>query len=271
MGATDIVEVCGLAPWQDAGPWRVWNAKTGATKPEDPTDEMRWGHHVEDYLRAWYSQTYGRRVEKTGPVFSRKYPWLWASPDGCSAPWDYYEIKNVGSFMASHWDLSDDDGIPHYVRAQVTVGMFCAEVDHWTVIATVGGLPPRVWTVQYDAELADLMVTRAAMFWRTVVDRIPPRIDASDACRAYLQSKWPRDERPLIESTMSDDETASERAEIAAAVKNGKARIKYLDSHLMSRIGDARGILGDGWKMTWKVGKDGKRRSRFTWRGEEDE
>ncbi len=282
MGSTDVVEVAGLAPWQDAGPWRVYNLKTGVV-PEDSdvTEEMAWGHTVEGWLRDWYEANHmkhtGGVVDMIGRIPSRRYQWLWATPDGRINVWNhqhrYLEIKNVGSFMAHLWDRSDDDGIPHHVRGQVTIGMFCAEVREWTVVAAIGGLPPRIYHVQYDAELAERLVETGRKFWiDNVCARVPPAIDASDACRTYLMKKYPKDTGERRESTLREDGLAEVRAGAAERAKRDTEIVKAYDAQLLTALGDAKGIRGDGWQLTsWVDKASGQRRTRFTVRGEREE
>ena len=273
MGSTDVVEVMGLAPWKDAGPWRIYNAKTGVT-PEgqpDPDGTLEWGHTVEGWLREWYSRVTGRTYSQCGRIQRSGCDWLWATPDG---EWSnsYLEIKNVGSFMAGHWDRANDDGIPDYVRVQVTLGMYCAGVSEWTVVAAIGGLPPRIYHVDYDVELAQMAIEAGRKFWIDhVLAGVPPDVDGSEACREYLRTKWPRDERAMRESTVEEDDIGTERARRSQKAAKYAADVKAMDAKLLTACRDARGIRGDGWQITWKVDKNGVRRSRFTTKGQDDE
>jgi putative phage-type endonuclease len=274
MGSTDIVEVAGLAPWQGAGPWRVWNEKTGVTvaqeQPETP--EQAWGHVMESCLRDWYAQQIGRPIARCARVMRTPDDFFWATPDGRDDEGHFYEIKNVGAFMAGHWDRADDDGIPHYVRGQVTIGMYCANVQHWTVIACIGGLPPRVYRVEYDEVLAERLIEIGRAFWDRVVAKEPPEVDGSDECRAYLSSKWPRDTRPVRESTYDEDTIGMKRIEAAILVREQSALVKLADAQLLAACGDHKAIVGDGWKLSTFVDKKtGQRRTRFTVKGEADE
>lgn len=273
MGSTDVVEVAGLAPWEGAGPWRVYNAKTGVTpEVDEATEEMAWGNEIEPFLTEWYEGQVGRayhhfpRGEKR--IYSARHPWLWASPDAVewSAQTGYLEVKNVGSFMAHMWNRADDDGIPDHVRGQVTIGMYCAEVREWTVVAAIGGLPPRIYHVQYDPELAEMMVETGRKFWiDNVMARVPPALDGSDACKEYLRKKWPRDERKRRDSTIEEDKIGQDRAFFAERVATNVAMVKLRDAQLLAALGDAKGIKGDGWQLTsWVDKATGQRRTRFT-------
>jgi putative phage-type endonuclease len=277
MGSTDVVEVSGLAPWQGAGPWRTYNVKIGVTQEDsDVTEEMAWGNAIEPFLTRWYQNETNRPYHHFARgelrLHSDRHPWLWASPDARGRD-DFLEIKNVGSFMAHLWDRSDDDGIPDHVRGQVTIGMYCAYVKEWTVIAAIGGLPPRIYHVQFDAELAEMLVEAGRKFWMDhVVPRVPPELDGSDACREYLRKKYPRDDRPRRDSTIEEDVIACLRREASAVVSKNVAMVKSCDAKLLAALGDAKGITGDGWKLTsWVDKASGQRRTRFTVTGDDNE
>ena len=270
MGSTDVVEVCGLSPWDGAGPWRVYNAKIGITQPSEPTPEQKWGHWQESLILDWYRATVSQDIIPAGHIPSDDHPWLWATLDAVRLGQSRnIEVKNVGApSMYRHWDTSDGGGIPQYVRAQVQIGMHVRHVKECDVVAAIGGRPPHVWTIGYDAELAGMLIDRASAFWTLVRNRTPPPPDDSDAVREYLRAKYPKDEREMIVCPPELEEVAAVR--IAAAiqeVKSVKAK-READALLMTRLGDARGFEGDGWSFTWKCDKNGKRATRFTVRGE---
>jgi len=291
MGSTDIVEWCGLAPWEGAGPWRIYNAKTGLGPPspnvaDSPdglrlcgypspsTAEQEWGHMQERIIGEWYCaavQNFYRSAEST------PHPDLdcvFATLDGYTED-RTIEIKNVSGFMSRDWDVTDPDGVPHYVRAQVQIGMSCARRTQCDVVAALAGRPPHVWSIAYDERLAGMLVAEGVKAWRQISERAPPGLDGSDACREYLRVTYPRDERkwlvPSVEEGFRLDQLGQLRAELAEKARQHTAKVKELDTSILAALGDHSGYEGDGWKMTWKVGKGGVRRSRFTATGGSDD
>ena len=274
MGSTCIVEACNLAPWDGAGPMRLFCEKTGVTSPDDAEEDedraawLEWGHIQEPIIADWYERTHGCQLQLGGPVYSREMPNFWATLDrtviGANK---LVEVKNVGSpKLYSHWDTGSADGIPRYVRAQVTVAMRYHGARETDVVASIGGRPPRVWTVFYDEELSDLLYAGGLRFWQMVVDGQAPPLDATDATRAYLKNKYPANiDRVMRE--VEDEQVhriASSRAEAAETEKRAVATKKAADAFLMDRCGDADGIFGSWGKFTWKVNAAGVRSSRFT-------
>lgn len=272
MGSTDVVEVAGLSPWRGAGPMRLYCEKLGIVSPDDEEEIeddgwLEWGHIMEPIIAGWYEHERGCKLMPAGQVVSREHPWLWATLDAVVLGQSrIVEVKNIGSpKLYAHWSESDPDGIPLYVRAQVTIGMYCHGARECDVVASVGGRPPQAWSVGYDAELAGMLVSKAAAFWQLVQTKTPPPLDATPATKAYLLDRYPRNVEPvMLDADPETDELGHLRAEESKSEKRHKANKDRLDAELLARVGTADGIQGTGWMMTWKVDSAGKRRQRFT-------
>lgn len=287
LGSTCIVEANGLAPWKGAGPMRLFNEKLGIVSPDDAdelADEddndraewLEWGHTLEPVIADWYERTRGVKLQLGGHVPSVEHPFIWSTLDrtiiGANKG---IEIKNVGSpTLYRHWDTSSQDGVPNYVRAQVTAHMHCTGFREWDVAASIGGRPPHVWTVAYDSELAELLIAGAVKFWQLVKNGTPPPLDATPATRAYLLSKYPANlERAMRKADEWAEDLAAIRVDAArqyAEAKTAKTVMDRTTNELLALVGDADGIEGIGWKMTWKLDKNLKRRPRFTGKGSEE-
>ena len=268
LGATDVVEALGLAPWQGAGPMRLYLDKTGQAeeRERDPEREaaLDWGHAMETLLADWYESSRTVKTLLGGHVPHREIPWLWATLDR-KAPDRIVEIKHVGAGMAHHWDASAEDGVPRYVRAQVTIGMACLGARLCDVVADVAGRPPHVWTVAWDEELWEAIREGAARFWALVQARTPPPLDATDATKEMLRRKWPGGEdRVVLAADFLVEDIAARRVEAAIEECKWKTKKILADVELMDRVGNAQGIRGEGWSFTHKTDKSGKRRTRFT-------
>lgn len=276
MGSTCIVEACGFAPWKGAGPMRLWNEKMGIVSANDVEEQddldddrewLEWGHIQEPVIADWYEKKRGVSLQLGGPVFAHDVPNFWATLDrtiiGANK---LVEIKNVGSpRLYSHWDVSSPEGVPNYVRAQVTIAMRYSGADECDVVASVGGRPPHVWTVFYDAELGEMLHQGGLRFWQLVKDGTPPPLDHTDATRDYLRAKYPREVRgELLEATNEIDVIALERKLAAEYEKSYGNKKRTLDAELMAKLGDAPGFRGEWGSFTWKLNAKGERASRFT-------
>jgi hypothetical protein len=110
-----------------------------------------------------------------------------------------------------------------------------------------------------------MLVERARAFWSLVESGEIPDIDASDACTRALAARYAwrpndrLDEGPpelakLVAIRMSHEKRAK-----AATVETALA-----ENMIRALIGDERaGFRGDGWRVTWKGDKNGRRSLRF--------
>jgi predicted phage-related endonuclease len=253
---------------------RLYCEKLGIPHESDEDDPDRdaaleWGHVQEEVIADWYARERSVYIFAVPPIrWPGDWP-FWATLDRkCHDNSRIVEIKNVGSpRMYRHWDASSADGIPNYVRAQVTIQMCFTGIHTCDVVACVGGRPPHVWTVFYDDELAHLLLEGAKKFWRLVESDTPPTLDGSKATRAYLLHKYPQESDRVVEDcTEEEHQLAIARASASALSKKYARDMAELDAKLLSLIGNRAGIKGEEWSMTWKTDKNGNRRQRFTWR-----
>jgi putative phage-type endonuclease len=270
LGATDIVELLGLSPYRGHGPMRLYLEKIGEPVEEqdasDDGDAREWGHVQEPVILAWYERKKKVKLLPGGQVRHKLYSNIWASLDSKVPGERIVEAKNVGGGMARHWDVTSDDGIPRYVRAQVLLGQACLGARLTDVVASLAGRPPHVWTVEYDAELAAYMLVAAVDWWnRHVLLRVPPPLDTTSATSEFLRRKWPTHEDDvLVPADDAMDQLATARISAAREEKCAAEKKTLFDRRLLNLIGARAGVQGEGWKMTWKAGKDGKRKQRFT-------
>jgi predicted phage-related endonuclease len=277
MGSTDVVEVAlstrGMVPWKGASPMRVYCRKRGIL-PEstESTAEQEWGHVQEAVLLGWYERDQGATVLPGGRITHPIEPWLWATLDArVLGGQRNVEAKNVGRWMTHGWNDADDAGIPHHVRAQVVIGQACSGGRSTDVVASIGGMPPRIWRIEYDVELADMLIEAGRKFWTDhVLAEVPPELDDTSATRAYLDAKYPCEvTKETRDATPEEIELGNSLARVRQSASHAKTQSEVLYAQLLERVGDAGGLHCRDWKITWRTNKNGARVPRFTERGEE--
>lgn len=285
MGSTCIVEANGIAPWAGAGPMRLFCEKLGIAPPDDGEEDeddaahLEWGHVQEPVIADWYAKDRGVVLIPGGRRPSDEHPFMWATLDRkIEGVNKLVEVKNVGSpRFYRHWDTSNPDGVPDYVRAQVLIAERFTGIYECDVVAAIGGRPPHVWTVFYDSQLADMLIDGALAFWKLVESRSPPPMDHTPASKAYLRAMYPSEaDKVMLEADTHVDELGRQRMQLALEEKNAKKERDRIDALLLKEIGahtgiaSARGVEGSGWRLTWKTDRNGVRRQRFTATGEDE-
>jgi hypothetical protein len=128
------------------------------------------------------------------------------------------------------------------------------------VIVALGGSEPSVYPVAWDEEMWLGLREIADRFLRDHIDTgRPPPMDASDAAAEYLRAKFPRHSAPLLQADDATTNLALELRSVRAERERLEAREGELTNVLKSIIGDAEGVAGPGFKLTWKATKGTKR------------
>lgn len=258
LGASEIASVCGLNPF--SGPIDVYLKKTGQAIESDDEDAQfrkELGHRIEGLIADLYAEKTGRVIAPCDTIIHPSEPWAGCTPDRQIVGQDVgVEIKNVGIRVISHWA---NNAPPDYVAAQCQYQMWITGWKRVDIAALLGGRDFVIHTVERDEETIGMLADIGRRFWHEhVVPRVPPPVDGSNTYREFLIRKFPACRGKLEQGDAIAekwaraylDATANESA--AAAVKAEAGNI------LRDMIGEGEGLIGDGWKATWKDSKTGR-------------
>lgn len=274
VGSSDIGSVAGLSPY--AGPMDVWLVKRGlAEVPE--TDAMRLGHALEPVIADLYEREHVERGDDLhglllrpedvwthsvdGTLAHPAEPWALATPDRVVSLYDrrlhpagrrLVEIKSVAWRSAHHWGDAHDD-VPPWYRAQVEWQMLVTGVPACDLVALIGGAELRVYRLERDAALGAMLLDLGRAFWRLVERGEAPAVDASETWRRHLEARFPRAAGGVVAATRDHDEIAARLADARARKAAAEADEERAANELRAAIGDADGIVGEGWRATWKA------------------
>lgn len=199
LGASEALAYCGKDP--RCTQLQLYLRKIGEAgeRPEDD-ERQSWGHRLEPVVRDWLAELLGETIIANPPrCVSQEYPFLFAHLDGdIPALKAVAEVKTSDKFMAQDFGEVESDQVPIRYVLQCTHAMVVKGYRRAHLAALIGGNDARHYVIDYDAELAALLVQRAQEFWRHVEERSPP-----DAVTLHdADKRWPRSsERAVIAST----------------------------------------------------------------------
>lgn len=250
IGGSDAAAVLGLSKWQT--PLSVWLDKTGQAEGVEENEPMRWGSLLEPVIRQEYAQRTGREIVMPGLLRHPKHDWMLATPDGVSRDNRLIEIKTARS--ADGWGEPGSDQVPEDYLIQVQHYMAVTALPVADIAVLIGGSDFRIYTVDADAELHDMLMSAEDAFWRTVIDRTPPEpISYADAMAMY--GKRVRKDSAVVASEevlTALDELKSIRAAIKKEEAEEEARkaviIKAMGEH--DTLIDAAGKVLVTWRMS---------------------
>lgn len=279
VGSSEIAAIAGVNPYQSIHD--VWLVKRGlATFTGNLATRM--GSMIEDAIVHEYCDMMRAEGEPSETANFRTTfrhpdePWILASPDRLVfGKRRLVEAKNVGFRSMSYWGTAED-ALPENYRCQVEWQMgVCDAVSRLGmttepepiechVVAWLGGCDMRVYRVQRDLRLWNLLVGMARTFWHdNVLANVAPEVDGSEGAKRMVHALFRESWKPLEPANDVESELAERLRETSREVERVGAREEELKTRLKASIGNREGILGSGWKITWKTQKDGKRPFKF--------
>lgn len=261
---TDISAIVGLNPWR--GPMDVYCDKLGLTEATPDNQAMEWGRRLESVVADRYAEQNG--VELAPGEWTVRDGWMGATPDRLIVGANRgLEIKTAGLHSVKSWGESGTDQIPDHYALQCAWYMAVSERDEWDLAVLIGGQDYRQYHLKRSVRLENRLIELARQFReRHILTQTPPPIDGSQGSSDYIRAVWPRDnpEMPLAVSSPEIDEMATRLIAAKAEAANLDSEITALENKIKAAIGEAPGIAGAGWKVSWKAGKD---TSKTDWKG----
>jgi putative phage-type endonuclease len=171
IGGSDTAAVLGLSKWRT--PLQVYYEKIGEADPIVETEPMRWGKVLEPVLIQEYANKTGRVVNKpSGVIRLADHPHFIANLDGFTEDGRVLEIKTARS--ADNWGDEGTDEVPTDYFLQVQHYMAVTGMQVTDIAVLIGGSDFRIYEVEADPELHQMMLKQGAEFWKRVQEATPP-------------------------------------------------------------------------------------------------
>lgn len=257
LGATDVAAIAGVG---FRTPEEVYTEKTSDLVTDAPPSPLQMmGLALEPINAALYHQRTGRTLIAPGLIRSPADPWVLATLDRATtdAGADYgrpVELKYT-AFYGDDWGVEGTDEIPDgYVVQLLWQQIVLRERGHLVERGDLSAIDARgshrVYTVPFDANLADLLFDLAASFWGRVKSR--SGIDGwQHSARAAIAERLDRI-RPDTEVVLDDHAADLVRAYQAhkAAEKQAEEAANAAKAALLVHLGDYEtGRLPDGTRV----------------------
>jgi putative phage-type endonuclease len=279
IGGSDIGAICGLDPFRT--PFDVWREKRAALDGEPIEDAAgeaaEWGLAIEPLIVQAFEARTGFAAAEYAGVLPAPGPWgSWhlASPDrvtrGASTPrgeWDGVLEAKLRS-RGDRWGPSDTDRVPPETRAQVAWYQAALGAQTGAVAALIGGTDLRVYWLDRDPALEDVLRRAGAAFWALVESGERPPLVARD--NRHAMSDWAREVLGVPELIQVPDELEDWPERYAAAVawrKEADAEVERLQAEAKAAMIARRADSIDG-VCTFRASKKGVRSFRFTHKGD---
>ena len=181
IGASWAATLLGVSRYKTQA-W-LYNVLTGAIEEDDIADRkrVRIGNALEDLIIDFHDEATGLVTQRSPDTYIvPDYPWATVHLDGIA--FDdreaiNVECKKVGNEMRKWWGEPRTDQIdPEYIP-QVQMQMWAADCHKTHVAALIGDDDFRIYEVDYDPEMGELIACVGDWMWERVQRKLPVPID----------------------------------------------------------------------------------------------
>jgi putative phage-type endonuclease len=260
LGSSDAAVAMDMSPWVST--YSLWSEKRGYLAEQEDRERFLWGRLIEPSildqaeLRGWVDVT-ARGLMLRSP----ERPYMLANPDGLTDS-AVVEAKTADSFDEKRWD----EGVPDQYAIQAHHLMYVADRKRCVFPVLFGFGSFKQFVVEWDDELAEVMLDQEERFWKRVTDDDPPDPDGSESTMLALRERY-KNYTPGLTIDLGEParEWLDNRNVSHSIVKSHQAEVDRAKAHLMALMGDAEVAFIGGQKIaTWKSGKSGTRTFRFS-------
>lgn len=251
IGGSDAAPACGQSKWKSR--YRLWLEKRGMVPDGPETEPMLWGNRLEPIVRQEYANRTGRELVTPGVILRHpKYPCLLANIDG-QAIHENRGYEGKTSRTGEGWGDPGTNEIPDEYTLQVQHYMLVTGLPVFDVAVLIGGSDFRIYEVEADKELQELIIDKELDFWSLVESGSEPEAESPEDTRI----RWPSStQRSLVAP-----ENVVGAASLLARTKEKKAELEAMEALLAAQIQqhmqDAEALSLPNGKIlaTWKSAK----------------
>lgn len=245
IGGSDAAAILGLSKFRT--PLQVYLDKIGQAPPIEETAPMRWGKKLEPLILDEYEQIKGVGLRRNLSYVHPGYEWMRGTLDAMSDDELVVEAKAIGFDRAREWGEEGSDYVPVDYLCQVQHYLAVSGRETADIAALFHGSQLKIYTVQADFDLIEMLTTKEAEFWLRVVNRNPPPPMADDV--SIMRYAYPLHESEVVLAG-SDHSLVDRYQALGAEISDfQKARDKIKAEILASLKGATIGLLTDGRRV----------------------
>ncbi|MCM1513356.1 MAG: YqaJ viral recombinase family protein [Oxalobacter formigenes] len=194
IGGSDIATLMGVNPFSTR--LELYLEKRGEIAPKSDTSRTKAGRVMESVIAAMVSERTGQKLRRVNRTLRHpKHDFLIAHIDrDVVGQKKGLEIKNVSPRLGSLWGRDGEpDQIAEYYLPQPHHYMLVMDYPAFDVAAYFGGDDLRLYPMERDREMDDMIISLAHDFWHNhVLKGIPPEPDfAHPTTRDMLRRAHP--------------------------------------------------------------------------------
>jgi len=255
VGASEAAAALGLSPYQT--PVEIYLRKVGEAAPVADNGPMRMGRLLEPIVLDLYEEQAGPINRQQHTLQALQHPFMFATPDALNLDGAYpVDAKTVGMRSLHLWGEPGTDEVPQEYLVQVTHQMIVLGARQADIAVLKAGQEFAIYRVDYDAELAEMIVEGLRSFWDRVQRREPPPPSSpADVSALYRTSR-----AEAVEADGARAQAVAELVLVREQIKAFSKREEELVADLKAYLGSRDTLTHEGRTIaTWKSGKASQR------------
>ena len=266
IGGSDVASILGLSKYKS--PYQLWLDKTGRADVEDEQSEPAyWGNALEDIVAKEFQKRAGVKVQRVNKTlvhpqsdFARANidravinPEISGNvrlKNGALTTDHILECKTANQYMAKLWG-NDTESVPDYYLVQCQWYMGITQTKKCSLAVLIGGQQFRMYEIDYDPELFDMLIEECSNFWHNhVLADVPPEPTTFDD----VTHRWSKHDPDTSIDDIDLTALIEEYKGLSADMKEAKAQQDDLKTQICSLIQEKETVLnGDKRLATFKA------------------
>lgn len=260
IGGSDIGALLGLSKFKS--PLEVWMEKTGKETKRLESLPLRFGSFAESFVASEYSRATGFELIHDQSIFIHpEHTFMSAhidrfvlgDEDGLP-PSRILECKTANPFSSGDWGEIGSDEVPMSYLCQCIWYMAITGIDKTDLAVLFGNSDFRIYEIDRDQALEELVIAKASTFWdEHVLKDTPPPVTSEQDCQT-LFSKG--DRAKSIEAQQETLELTKRLHTLNSEIETREGELSTIRQTIMSKMGEAELLTYQGRTLaTWKAPK----------------
>lgn len=257
--SSEVAALFGISPYLTA--FELWHRKKeGNVVDANWNERMKWGIRLQDSIAKGIAEDNGWTVRRMDEYMTDTVLRIGSSFDyevsiGESSEKGILEIKNVDGLIYRDQWLENDDGTveaPPHIEIQIQHQLAVSGYPFAILAPLINGNKVVLIKRTPDPKIIDAIKAKIVQFWQSIEKNTPPppdfRADADFISKLYQYAEPGR-----VLDAQGDAEIASLVAEYKKAQEIEKEAGIQKDAakaKLLTKIGEAEKVLGDGFSIT---------------------
>ena len=269
LGGSDVGALLGLSKYRTAV--EVWMEKTGRSTSHTDSLPLRFGSFAESFVANEYALATGLPlIHHETAMIHPQFSYMHGHIDRfiCSSPTLFddaghlqasriLECKTANPFTSHEWGEVGSDQVPLSFLVQCAWYLALTGLEQADLAVLFGNADFRIYEIQRDLELEEMILSRAQSFWDQHVlrDTPPPAQSESD----YKQL-FPKAQSKTTEAPKETCELIKKLKSINEQIDSYEQEVSAIKQSIMAQMQDAEVLTHQGQVLaTWKAPKPSTR------------